>query len=388
MIRRWSRKTKQIMAAVSLTFVTCALVALIGWALLQRQWIQERAQYEREIEQHNTMIDSIPVEAVTSAAWQFTRRLQAGDVITSNDIEFVRLDSESVAEGRVKEKEKIVGQLVKIDVEPRIMVVPSMLAAPESLNHDIRWVETAVIQLPIQLKKADVLDIRIRFPNGLDYIVVSHKKVLDLQKPTMWMHLSEQELLLLSSAYVDAYVHGGQLYAVRYVDHMIQDKAIVNYPVREDVLDLIHKDPNIVKLAQAALSEQSRKVLEQQLSDYQLDFTTTANSNMPYGTTSTTGNGTIDPLAFSPFTGLAPESHSQSPFVGEAANSQDSGGTNVHPSNSSDEDRNASSSMNPDTVLPNQQNTSFEDPDLTINAPEQDLEMRSSQSQVNQNGQP
>ena len=107
-------------------------------------------------------------------------------MITSKDIEFVRLDSEAVAEGRVKEKEKIVGQFVKIDVEPRMMIVPSMLAAPESLNYDIRWVETAVIQLPIQLKKADVLDVRIRFPNGLDYIVVSHKKVLDLQKPTMW----------------------------------------------------------------------------------------------------------------------------------------------------------------------------------------------------------
>ena len=68
MIRRWSRKTKQIMVAVSLTFVTCALVALIGWALLQRQWIQERAQYEREIKQHNEIVDSISVEAVTSTA--------------------------------------------------------------------------------------------------------------------------------------------------------------------------------------------------------------------------------------------------------------------------------------------------------------------------------
>ena len=175
---------------------------------------------------------------------------------------------------------------------------------------------------------------------------------------------------------------------MRYVDPMIQDKAIVNYPVREDVLELIKKDPNIVKLAQAALSEQSRKVLEQQLSDYHLDLTTTVNSNMPSGATSTTGNGTIDPLAFSPFTGLAPESRSQSPFVGEAANSQDSTITNVHRSNSSDEDMNTSSNTNPGTVLPNQQNTGFQDPDVTINTHEHDLEMKSSQSQANQNGQP
>lgn len=390
MIRRWSKKTKQLIAAVGVTIFICFLTSLIVWAAIQRQWTHERAQYERELEKLNTASAIEDIVPTTSQVWQFTRQIQAGEVITTKDIEMVRLDSSTIPEGRVKDKDNIIGQLVKIDVNPRMMVVSSLLAAPDTLDHDIRWIETAVIQLPLQLQKDDVLDIRIRFPNGLDYVLISHKKVLDLQKPTLWFHLSEQELLMLSSAYVDAFINGGQLYAVRYVDHMVQNKAIVNYPVRDDVLQLIKKDPNIVQKAQAALSDQSRKLLEQQLSAYKQNEVSdgASTSSSLYGSHATPSSGAVDPLHYSPFTGMAPESQSQSPFVGEATTQTGVSPTNTDQTQESQDTANINVNSSHNVESPQQQPQPFTDPDQTLNPSSPGIEMKTSQSQVSQSGQP
>lgn len=390
MIQRWSKKTKQTIAAIGITLMICSLTALIGWTVVQRQWLHERALYEREIERLNEASAPAVNQQVTSQVWQFTGLLQAGDVITTEDVELVRLDTSIVPAGGVKEKEEIIGKVVKIDVGPRMVIVPSILSAPDVLDHDIRWIETAVIQLPLQLKTEDVLDIRIRFPNGLDYVLIAHKKVLDLQKPTMWMQMSEQELLMLSSAYVDAFLHGGQLYAVRYVDPMVQNGAIVNYPVREDVLQLIKKDPNIIQKAQAALSEQSRKVLEQQLKEYRVEDVSNEVSMGMTGSPSTASNGSLDPLHHSPFTGLAPQSQAQSPFVGEASTQAEGTQQTSSPLDNPEPvyDLDATHSQSIVIESPPQQTNSFIDPNQSYNPSTTSMEMKTSQSQTDQSHQP
>ena len=58
----------------------------------------------------------------------------------------------------------------------------------------------------------------VQFPSGQDYIILSKKKIDRLQYPAFWTTLSEQEILLLSSALVDAYLHNATLYALTYVE--------------------------------------------------------------------------------------------------------------------------------------------------------------------------
>ena len=63
------------------------------------------------------------------------------------------------------------------------------------------------------------MDIRLQVPSGVEYIVLPQKQVLDISGTTIWMNLSEDELLLLNSAIVDSYMtQGSKLYAVEYAD--------------------------------------------------------------------------------------------------------------------------------------------------------------------------
>ncbi len=49
------------------------------------------------------------------------------------------------------------------------------------------------------MKKSDFVDVRIKFPTGQDYILLSKKKVEDLSNNRVWYHMNEKEILSMSS---------------------------------------------------------------------------------------------------------------------------------------------------------------------------------------------
>jgi len=109
-------------------------------------------------------------------------------------------------------------------------------------DHRIREISTVLLQS--DLKENEVVDCRIRYANGLEFIVLSKKQVkkIDLSNNTIWLSLSEKESLLLSSALVDkAYFQGSSFYISRYIESNIQKKALVNYIPNEEVIALIEE---------------------------------------------------------------------------------------------------------------------------------------------------
>ena len=79
------------------------------------------------------------------------------------------------------------------------------------------------------------LDIRIRFPNGEDYIVVAEKKITYMTETGFYMYLDEKEVRRLSSARTDVEVYeGAMLYLSSYKKK--QDEGLTDYPVNLFVL--------------------------------------------------------------------------------------------------------------------------------------------------------
>lgn len=126
------------------------------------------------------------------------------------------------------------------------------------LTDDIRLHNYSYIRLTDKIEKGDYVDIRISFANGADFILLAKKKVADIRYgqeengilSTLWLYVSEEEILRLSSAAVDAYINEGcSIYAIRYAEAS-QRQAYVNYPVNEVVRQLMDSDPNIVKKAE------------------------------------------------------------------------------------------------------------------------------------------
>ena len=151
--------------------------------------------------------------------------------------------------------------VAKIDIAANTIVTASMITTSDNINtDDVREEEYNMISLPADLETGDTVDVRLRMPDGTNYIVVSKKKVTVLDNAgipsvnTISLELSEGEILMMSNAIVEAYMmEGSRLYLTRYVEPGMQAEAITTYVPNGEVQNLIAQNPNIVNEAKQEL---------------------------------------------------------------------------------------------------------------------------------------
>ena len=152
--------------------------------------------------------------------------------------------------------------LIKIDMKANTVLTNSMLIkSDEKTTKDLRIQEYNMLQLASQIAVDDYIDIRFRLPSGQDYIVVSKKKVEVPQidgvdsANTIWLKLTEDEILAMSNAIVENYiVEGSLLYTTKYVEPGTQEKSIPTYVPSAEVQTLMRdNDPNILDTAKREL---------------------------------------------------------------------------------------------------------------------------------------
>lgn len=184
-----------------------------------------------------------------------------GKLIETNYSEFENLND--IAKEQVITRIKVAEPVLvaKIDIPANTPVTDSMFTRSEDIiSNDLREQELNMIVLPSGLVDNDTIDIRLRLPNGTDYIVASKKKVVipdvgdGKSESTIRIKANEQEILAIDSAIIDAYkIDGSKLYAIKYTDPGLQNQAIVTYVPSEATLNLIRADSNIVTVAKEAL---------------------------------------------------------------------------------------------------------------------------------------
>lgn len=214
-----------------------------------------RARYEQQI---RTLEEG--TERVT--VFVPTQEVTAGKEITKKDLVGIYLPKQSLPDHLLPTVNELVGKTTKINLTRNMPITTSMIYEEQPTTDDMRNRELNTILMPTDIKKGDTVDIRIQFPTGQDYIVLTKKKLNNLDYPTIWMTLKEDEMLALSSATVDALLHKASLYAVSYVEPQLQKEAIPTYPSNAEVLNLMKADPNIVGTAERYLLDNVRKQLE------------------------------------------------------------------------------------------------------------------------------
>lgn len=151
--------------------------------------------------------------------------------------------------------------IAKVDMKANTVITSSLFARSNEINtDDVRTQEYNMLVLPTDLVDGDYVDIRFMLPNGQDFIVVSKKKVTIplvngvYSADTICVDLSEDEILSLSSAIVEAYrMEASKMYVTKYVEAGIQNASTPTYPVNAEVARLVEQNPNIVEEALAAL---------------------------------------------------------------------------------------------------------------------------------------
>ena len=151
--------------------------------------------------------------------------------------------------------------VAKISMKANTIITKDMIAKGQnSFADDVRREEYNTFILPMDLETGDYIDLRLMLPTGQNYIVVSKKEVEvplvngSYSQDTIWMNVSEDELLTICSAIVDAYrIDGAKLYAIKYTEAGMQQAATPTYVVSAETAALMNKDPNILTKAKEAL---------------------------------------------------------------------------------------------------------------------------------------
>ncbi|MGN0351610.1 MAG: hypothetical protein ACI4ES_08150 [Roseburia sp.] len=206
--------------------------------------------------------------------WVLNTSLHAGDTIHEEDCTKIILKTQDVTPFReLASAESLEGFSAKTALSEGCVLTEEMFYPAEDFTENSKLLELSDLILPSWVSTHDLIDIRIRFPNGEDYIVISHQKVKKLltdetETYGLQLELTEEDLLRLSSARVDWELYSGcDIYITKYVMDF-QEASQKDYPVNPDVFTLMQWDPNIITLFTVESEQEKRELLESHLEGF------------------------------------------------------------------------------------------------------------------------
>ena len=240
---------------------TVILGAVIG-LLIWKSYSDKKEQEEIELSRVTAYVLTTDVKAGTNVAEKNSAQVLTPLALTTVEIDAAVAPSSVITLSNFATMIKETS-VYKIDLKMNTILTADMLVESDDMPaNDMREQEYNMIVLPTYLESDDYVDIRLRMPSGEDYIVVSKKKVVDTNESTIWMHLTEDELLTLSNAIVEAYqVVGSELYATTYTEPGIQQTATTTYVPSLSVINLIRMNPNIVETAKTELANRYNQLM-------------------------------------------------------------------------------------------------------------------------------
>ena len=202
---------------------------------------------ERTIKELSHVIEGYSAQTVQVVSVRGDCR--AGKTLGDEDMVIVSVPKEIVPEDAVKLQSAAKAKTLRIAVRSGTVLTEGMLTDSVPAR-DIREVEYSGICIDDNLEEGSTVDVRICYPDGRDYVVVSKNTILRLddERKKVRFNCSEEEILLLDSAFVDALLNdGSRVYLTRYVEENLQSAAIVNYVPNDEIRELIKSNPNIVR---------------------------------------------------------------------------------------------------------------------------------------------
>lgn len=250
--------------------VAAGLLCVILPAGIFTGYLKVKSIYEHRIE-----IMSEVLQQNTVTVYEATAEIKAGDIITGTTVTAVKTLSGQDMSYFMTETD--IGHKALIDIPAGTHILKNMIT-DEVMGDSKREVELSLNLAGENIKEGDYADLRLRYPNGEDYIVISKSCIsrIDTEKGYLYLNLSPDEIHLISSAFVDCFLKAGTyLYTTKYIAASYQKPSFVTYTPNQDVLNLIRQDPNVLEAARDYLFEGKRTGLEERLETYYENYRST-----------------------------------------------------------------------------------------------------------------
>ena len=194
-------------------------------------------------------------------AYVLVTDIKSGDSIKLENLKKVDIETNIIPINAITLSQIEENTIAKIDLKTGTILSSDMITnSDDKTTNDTRVQEYNMILLPSQINTNEYVDIRLRLPSGLDYIVVSKKKIEIPQvlgvasESTFSVKLNESETQTMSSAIVESYImEGSILYVAKYVEPGIQGSSVPTYVPSTAVQEAIRQNSNITVEARNAL---------------------------------------------------------------------------------------------------------------------------------------
>lgn len=262
-----SRKGRNALLTIVAVVIILACVGVCVWYFFHVKE-QMKGSYETQISELNLKIMS-----KTRSVYVAKEGIRAGSMIERDmfDIREVLTDAADYI------SEEDFGKTMLVDV-PAGTEMKKAYVSGEVVDTELREVEYDYITVTSNVNTADYVDVRILWPDGTDEIILSKKQIKALNETKLVCDLwvTEEEILLMDSACVDAYLYrniderviDAKIYVTKYILPTVQDPSVPNYVPSEQTAALIQDNPNIVNVASQFLAAELRQQRELALNDF------------------------------------------------------------------------------------------------------------------------
>lgn len=256
---RIKRSTKQYIIVSIISIVVMGGAAMFTAFLISEQVKEKYAILLADARQE--------MEDNKRTVYVATNDIMTGEYLTKENVTLQTIYATQPVETYILEED--IGKVALVDIIAGTQVLKDMLTE-KTISSELRELEYSVIIISTNIASNDTVDVRLSYPNGESYVVLS-KKILKGYTPEMatcffWM--DEEEILRMSAAIVDVGLYTGScLYVTKYIEPNIQEASVINYTPSLSILTLMESDPNILERVTQELSKQVRKSLENRLAD-------------------------------------------------------------------------------------------------------------------------
>ena len=205
------------------------------------------------------------IEEGTKTIYIAERYIPAGEVL----IPEMTVETRLLTESSSYITDEDFGKKVVTDIGKGTELTKSLLLSAEE-NVILKEIEYDNVSISRNISDGDYADIRIRYPNGSDFIVLAKKQIggYDGLGKSMTVMVDEKEILMMDSAGVDADIYGGTfLYLAKYTDPSHEQPAEVNYIPSLVTCEMINRNSGIVDGFSVEEIEQ-REMLENSLKGF------------------------------------------------------------------------------------------------------------------------
>lgn len=248
-MKHGQKKTYWKLTGILLLLISAVLAGTMAWYEADK-----RKEYQEKLWSVSQQMESYQQTVYVAA-----KNLTKGTVLTEENTQKVIRTIDQKEECFFTEED--LGSAVICDIPEGVCLLKLMI---QDREQEYREVFLAEVELPGHLLTGDRIDIRIRYPNAEDYVILSDKLLLSCEQGVgMVLPMTEEEILLFSSALADyeEYEHT-RLYAVKYPGFCQTEESEVNYPAALEILEMLD--------APAAQKEQ-RRALERRLEEKAYD---------------------------------------------------------------------------------------------------------------------